>query len=148
MATRRKAEKTSKKVELNAVENSSKKKTFKSAGFVVVLVFVLGLILGAGAWWLVCRNDCFEINGSDQITLTLEETYEDDGVKIVAFGKNEQSSVVIETDLKQDDLGRFYAEEVGTYYIKYKSSCFKYGTLFKIEKIRLVTFVEVSEGEI
>ena len=147
MATRRKAEKTSKKVELNAVENSSKK-TFKSAGFVVVLVFVLGLILGAGAWWLVCRNDCFEINGSDQITLTLEESYEDDGVKIVAFGKNEQSSVVIETDLKQDDLGRFYAEEVGTYYIKYKSSCFKYGTLFKIEKIRLVTFVEVSEGEI
>lgn len=148
MATRRIAEKTSKKVELNAAKTSSKKKTFKSAGFVVVLVFVLGLILGAGAWWLVCRNDCFEINGSDQITLTLEETYEDDGVKIVAFGKNEQSSVVIETDLKQDDLGRFYAEEVGTYYIKYKSSCFKYGTLFKIEKIRLVTFVEVSEGEI
>ena len=36
----------------------------------------------------------------------------------------------------------FSAEDVGTYYIKYSVEDFKYGKLFTVEKIRLITFVE------
>ena len=39
----------------------------------------------------------------------------------------------------------FTSNEEGTFYMIYKSSCFKYGQLFKVEKIRLISFVEASE---
>ncbi len=71
--------------------------------------------------------------------------YVDEGVKVIAFGKDEAGSVVIETNLKQDENG-FYADEAGKFYIKYTSNCFKFGTLFKVQKIRLVEVVESSEG--
>ena len=38
------------------------------------------------------------------------------------------------------------SNEVGTFYVKYSSNSIKYGKIFKVEKIKLVTFVEASEG--
>ncbi len=91
--------------------------------------------------------DCFAIIGNDEIELTLDEKYEDFGVKVVAFGKRlKADEIAIETNLKVDINGRFYSDEVGTFYIKYSTSNFKYGKLFKVEKVRLITFVEPSEG--
>ena len=104
-------------------------------------------MIGGGIWWVVCRNDCFAIIGNDEIELTLDEKYEDFGVKVVAFGKRlKADEIAIETNLKVDINGRFYSDEVGTFYIKYSTSNFKYGKLFKVEKVRLITFVEPSEG--
>ena len=160
MATRKNASKTSSRAKSNIntsalkvdkksqrqVENTLKNTSVKVLIFGLVFLIV-GLLLGAGAWWIVCRNDCFAIIGNDEIELTLDETYEDFGVKVVAFGKRlDADDIIIETNLKKDTDGKYYADEVGTYYIKYSTENFKYGKLFKVEKVRLVTFVEPSEG--
>ncbi len=159
MAVRKTVSKKSKKAELGieipsvklkkntvkAGKKELKKLSFKALALILIF-FVIGIGVGVGAWAVVCRNDCFAVCGLEEVELTLDETYCDEGVKIIAFGKDEKDSVQIETNLKTDENGNFYSEEVGTFYIKYFSSCFKYGTLFKVEKIRLVTFVEISEG--
>lgn len=161
MATKKNASKTSSKAKSNINVSSVKEnkksqkqveKTLKNTSAKVLifgLVFlVVGLALGAGAWWGVCRNDCFEIIGKDEIVRTLDEgKYEDPGVKVVAFGRElGKDEIIIETNLKRDEDGNFYAEEVGTFYIRYSTENFKYGKLFKVEKVKLVTFVEASEG--
>lgn len=159
MAVRKKSTKTSKRAEgiidIADIEVSSKtkrsaKSTLKNAGaktlIIVLLCLILGVAVGFGAWWFVCKDDCFKLVGNDEIVLTLDEKYVDEGVEIVAFGKDESESIVIETNLQIDENGNFYSDEVGTFYITYKSDCFKYGTLFKVQKVRLITFVEISEG--
>ena len=50
------------------------------------------------------------------------------------------------TNLKKDIQGNYYAEEEGTYYITYTVDSLKYGSIFKIQKIRLITFVEPTEA--
>lgn len=160
MAVRKNASKTSKKASVdfsklsdvrvdkktkNATERVVKSTSAKV--WLIAFVFLLiGVCLGVGAWWFVCRNDCFDLIGQENVVLTLEESYIDEGVKIVAFGKDESESFVIETNLKIDESGNFYSDEVGQFYIKYSSTNFKYGKLFKVEKVRIITFVEVSEG--
>lgn len=156
MATRKTASKTSKKAEsgislnLSKKSKNSAKKVARKVGLKALIIFfaclVLGAAIGSGAWAIVCRNDCFEIVGQDNISLQMNETYTDEGVKIVAFGRDEKQSVSIETDLTKNEDGTYSATDVGTYYIKYISSCLKYGKIFKVEKIRLITFVEESEG--
>ena len=113
---------------------------------IVAIFLVVGILLGAGVWWLVCKDDCFELVGQEEVVLTLDEVYVDEGVRVVAFGKDESENITIETNLQMDENGNFSSGEVGTFYITYKSECFKYGTLFKVQKVRLVTFVEASEG--
>lgn len=159
MATRKRASKTSTRARLNvdlddiSVSKRTRKKATKElkkidakTWIIAILVLVIGVGIGVGAWFLTSKNDCFEIIGTSELTLTLEETYTDEGVKIVSFNKDISGEVVIETDLKKDGNGKYYAEEIGTYYIKYSSMDLKYGKIFKVEKIRLITFVEPSEG--
>ncbi len=156
MAVKKNATKTSKraqsgleKVTLTEKETKQIKKRAKKvsvkAWLFAILFLILGVAGGAGAWWIVCRNDCFELAGEEEICLTTDEKYVDDGVKIIAFGKDFSTDFTIETNLKIDSDGKYYSDEVGTFYIKYKSQNFKYKTLFKVEKVRLVTFVEPSE---
>ena len=124
-------------------------KQINTKTWIFAIVFlIVGIGAGVGAWFFACKDDCFYLNGKDEITLTLaeEDRYVDEGVTIVAFGKDATDSITIETNLKVDENGKYYAEDVGTYYIKYVSSNLKYGSIFKVEKVRLVTFVEISEG--
>ncbi len=152
MATKKSASKTTKKATSEVVVNEkvAKKsvKAVKKSGsiLIVVLCLFVGVLLGAGAWWIVCRDDCFDLVGVEEIMLTLDEAYVDEGVYVVAFGKDQSDNITIETNLQIDENGNYTSSEVGTFYITYKSECFKYGKLFKIQKVRLVTFVEVSEG--
>lgn len=161
MAKKVVSKKTSSKVDVGiagGISNTTSKKaqkTIKKMGAkaicVALLVLFVGICVGCGAWWIVCREDCFEMLGQEEITLSLTTEnygqYVDFGVKVVAFGRDESESVEISTNLSQNDDGTFTATEIGTYYIKYSSKCFKYGTLFKIEKVRLVTFVEPDESD-
>ncbi len=158
MAVRKNAKKTTKKSDafkLSDIKLDSKTKKLSSKALArtstKVLAFALatlfvGLLLGAGAWWIVCRNDCFALLGQEEVTLTVDEAYADEGVSIVAFGRDETASVFVETNLKKDAHGNLFSDEVGKFYIIYKSSCFKYGKLFAIQKVRLVSVVEASEG--
>ncbi|MBE7075448.1 MAG: DUF5011 domain-containing protein [Clostridiales bacterium] len=159
MAVRKKATKSTKKAELNydfsevKLKNKTKssaktalKNTSAKVFLFAFLFLIVGAVLGAGAWWFVCRNDCFELVGEETVSITLGESYKDEGVEIVSFGKDVEPLVMIETNLKQNVDGEYYADEIGTFYIKYYSTDFKYGKLFKVEKVRLVDVVEASEG--
>ena len=156
MAVRKTATKTSHRASLD-YEISDKKakrninKTAKSVsklGSRGILVFficlLIGIAAGFGVYKIVCKNDCFQIIGADEITLTLDEKYEESGVKIVEFGKDISDKVKIETNLNLDENGK--SKEVGTFYVKYTVDSVKFGKLFKIQKIKLITFVEASEG--
>ncbi len=120
------------------------KKSPKSVlAFFVCLI--LGLIIGATVVYsLVSKNDCFNIIGGDELTYTLDEKYVEQGATIIEFNKDISNDVIIESNLNLDENG--YSTEIGTFYVKYSVDSLKYGKIFKIEKIRLVTFVEVSEG--
>lgn len=107
MATRKNAsKKTSRaKFNFNIDENDIKKskksgsKLTKSLGILAVVFLVIGVGLGIGAGFYLCRNDCFEIIGSDELTLTIGENYYDEGCKVVSFGRDISDEVEIETDL-------------------------------------------------
>ncbi len=161
MATRKKASKTSQKAKVeftwqtdHQIKQSQKKKTtkkLKKLSFSVIMLSLVLLAMGAtgsyfGMKYLV-RNDVFELNGKDEITLQIGENYTDEGAKVIAFGKNEESKIKIETNLTKNADGTYTATEEGTYYITYTVDNLKYGTLFKIKKIRLITFVEATEQD-
>ncbi len=129
------------------VEKNLKKTPFKTL-LIVLVVFVVFALIGGGITFVLTRNDCFELVGADEITLSLGDSFVDPGVKIVAFNKDVSANVVVKTNMQTEDNVTFSADEVGTYYIEYTVDNFKYNTLFKIKKVRLITVVEPSEGEV
>ena len=155
---RKSTSKVSKKVELDLNIDQPSKRTKRkvktklkklSFGVVVLAVFLLavGVVGGYFGVQYLSRNDCFNIVGADEITLEIGETYFDEGVKVVAFGVDETDKVEIETNLKKDKDGAYFAQTEGTYYIKYTVNNIKYGSIFKVQKIRLIHFVEPTESE-
>ena len=150
--------KVSKKVEFDLNVDKPNKQTKRkiktklkklSFGVVMLAIFLLavGVVGGYFGVQYLSRNDCFNIVGADEITLEIGESYLDEGVKVVAFGIDETDKVEIETNLKKDNNGKFYAQTEGTYYIKYTVNNIKYGSIFKVQKIRLIHFVEPTESE-
>lgn len=138
---------------------SSKKKSSLGvkAILIILLVTIIGAGIGAGACYIVSKDDHFTIIGKEEITLTLraegeeinsENSYIDEGVEVVSFGRDVSDKVYIETDLKTNEDGSFTADEVGTYYIVYKVNDIKYGKIFTVQRIRLITFVEGKEPDI
>lgn len=161
MATRKTASKTSKKASVsfnwNGNDKSNKKskkhadKHLKKLSVGAILIAILILTVGAiggyfGVKYLV-KDDCFTLNGKDEITLEIGETYTDEGAKVIAFGRDDANKVSIKTNLTKNEDGTYTSNEVGTFYMTYTVDNFKYGTLFKIQKIRLITFVEPTEQE-
>ena len=159
MATRKNASKRTTRAKINldldesTIKKSSKKakSATKSLGknmaIIIVLFLIIGIGLGIGAGFYVCRNDCFEIVGADELTLTIGENYYDEGCKVISLGKDISSDIEIETDLTINQDGSLTGDETKTYYILYKSNDIKYGKIFTVTKIRLITFVEESESE-
>jgi len=159
LATRKTASKSTRKAsvdfdwDVKTTNKKSKKraeKDLKKLGFGAFFAALILLVVGAvggyfGVKYLI-RNDCFILNGNDEITLQLGESYVDEGAKVIAFGKDDAEKVEIETNLTQNPDGSYSAEEVGTYYIVYKVNNLKYGSIIKVQKVRLITFVEESEG--
>jgi len=130
--------------------NKAKRKLKKLSAGVVFLAVVLLAIGAVGGYFgiqYVSKNDCFSIIGEEEITLEIGESYADEGVKVIAFGKDDSNKVEIETNLKKDENGAYYAQSEGTYYITYKVNNIKYGSIFKVQKIRLLHFVEPTESE-
>lgn len=156
MATRKTASKQSKKVEVNfELDKKSSKKINKEIKrtplktlLILFLVVLIGLSAGAIPAYFLTRNDCFELIGADELTLTIGESYADQGAKVIAFNKDDSKKVKTKTNLDVDSNGNFTSNEVGTFYIVYTVDNLKYGKIFKIQKIRLITFVEPSEDDI
>ena len=122
-----------------------KRVSFKGI-LIAIVAFIVAAALGAGICFFMGKNDTFEINGSEELMLTIGETYEDEGVFVKEFGFDVSKSAVVETNLKKNEDGKYYADNVGTYYIAYKTNTLKFGFVYHVQKVRLVTFVEASEG--
>lgn len=142
-----------------AVLAKSMSKASKATKTTAILMLILGLLIGAVSCYFMTKNDCFELIGKDEITLTLEYTdnetgligtYTEQGVKIISFNQDVSDDIIIEVDPKLIDNndGTYSATQIGTYYIKYHSNNIKYGSIFTVERIRLITFVEPSEGTV
>ena len=161
MATRKKASKTSQKAKVEftwqtdqQIKKSKSKKINKNLKKVsvgaVFLAIVLLALSAVGSYFgmkFLVKDDFFELNGNDEITLQIGENYKDEGAKVIAFGRNDESKIKIDTNLTKNEDGTYTATEEGTFYITYTVDNLKYGTLFKIQKIRLITFVEATEQE-
>ncbi len=159
MATRKTANKTSSKAKLDLsfdekkIKKSSKKvdKHIKKVSASAILIAIFLLIGGAlGGYFAIqplIKDDCFELIGKDEITLMIGETYKDEGVKVVAFGQDDKDKVKVNSNMEKDEKGNYTSKEEGTFYLEYTVDDIKYGSIFKIKKIRLVTFVEPSEQE-
>lgn len=156
METRKSATKTSSRAKINLpvfgkptkkqekkVEKMVKNTSPKTL-IVSLLCLIVGALIGVAAFFVVCRNDTFEIIGSDEITLTIDEKYVEEGAKVVEFGKDISKDIQINSNLNLDENG--YSNEIGTFYVEYTIDSLKYGKIFKIKKIKLVTFVETSEA--
>ena len=111
------------------------------------MFLIIGVGLGIGTGFYLCRNDCFEIIGSDELILTIGENYYDEGCKVISFGRDISDEVEIETDLIINPDGSLTGDDTKTYYILYKSNDIKYGKVFTVTKIRLITFVEEPEQD-
>ena len=137
--------KTKKPTKSQVKKATKKVQSLGLKGLTICLIFLLvGALVGAGAYFITSKNDCFELLGNDEISLQLGEQYVENGVKIVEFGQDISDSVIIETDLDLNNENK--PTTTGTFYIKYTTSSFKYGKLFRVQKIRLVTVVDTSEG--
>ena len=141
----------------NTKKNQNKVKSYAKTVniFVALLIFIITVAMGIGAYFVVCRNVCFDLIGAQEVWMELETNaqengfktaiYEDAGVKIIEFGSDISDTVKIETDMKKVGENKYEVNQEGTYYIKYSVDSIKYGKIFTIEKIRLINFVEISE---
>ena len=124
----------------------SKKVTAK-----VIIIAIAALILMGAIGFCVCffagKNDYFEINGNDELTFQIGESYHDEGVSIKEFGLNMSGLASVKTNLKKNEQGDYYADEIGTYYIAYTAKTIKMGWVYNIQKVRLITFVEAGDSD-
>ena len=113
---------------------------------VIIICFILALAVGAGVCFFIGKNDKFDMVGKEQVALEINQKYTDEGVDIKEFGINLSNKAIIDTDLQTDAEGNYYAESAGDYYIAYTVKSLKFGFIYPIQKIRLISVVGASEG--
>lgn len=112
------------------------RKTPKSILICIILFLILGFAIGYTSILIFSRNDTFEINGSKNITLNLNEEYKEQGAKAIAFGKNITNNIVIDGNVDTSTEGEYLV----VYTIK---SSFKYKD---IKRVRYVTVVNGGDN--
>lgn len=125
----------------SAVTKQIKKLPLKSK-ICIVLLFIIGVLIGLGSCYLICRNDQFEIIGQKNITLSIGETYTDEGVKVIGFGKDMSSSVTIEVykngaKISNNSTNLDTSEEC-IYQIMYKLNNFRFRDVQIIRTINVI----------
>jgi len=121
------------------------------AKLIIAFFFIIGTVASFFVLQFVCKNDCFEINGRKSISLSINETYADEGVKIVAFGKDISSEANI-TIYKGNEVIEGFDQidttQEGVYQIMYTTSSFRFKDVKLIRTITIVSNeTEDYEGE-
>lgn len=121
-----------------SLKQQAKKQVKKRPFYTLILIIVLaiGAVGGFfGAKFLI-RDDTFEINGDQEITLEVGDDYVEQGATIISFGRDISKEVKIESTVD--------TAVAGTYYVKYTVEDIRFGN---VERYRYVTVVEVgNEG--
>lgn len=94
---------------------------------VAALFFVICLFCGVATTYFITKNDTFEIVGETELEINLGEEYVEQGVKIIAFGKDisDQVEIIGEVDTT-------FADE---YVIKYKVDNFRFANYTLYRKV-------------
>ena len=130
-----------KKVKSKAKRKAKRKvKKIHPATFVIAfLCLFIGIGAGIGAYKFISRDDCFRIKGEKSYTVTVGTpiTYNDEGVKIIEFGKDISRQVKVETNLTEIRDGEYTADtsKPGEYYIIYTVDSPKYGNIQRVRTI-------------
>lgn len=138
-AARRSAEKAVKK---------AVKKSHKGTLIAVVLALLVGLAGGAVFCAVLSKNDGFELVGEKEITLSVGQTFTDEGCRVVAMGKDVSDSVTVQIMFHAMDGSRAETDAVdtsraGTYFLIYRAESKKYGKDYK--RVRTVNVVEAED---
>jgi len=136
-------EKKAKRKVKRKVKSKAKSKVKKIHPMTFVICFLclaLGIGAGIGAYSFISRDDCFKLKGDSNYTIPvgMPFNYEDEGVKIIEFGKNISNNVSVKTNLTEIDDGVYTADtsRAGEYYIIYTVDSVKYG---EIQRVRTIT---------
>lgn len=105
----------------------------------IIFLFIFGFLVGGVSAYFLTKNDCFVLNGSKEITLSINDVYEEKGVKVVAYGKNISSKVEIviynENDEKVEKVSTINSDE---YTIIYQVNSSKYASYKLMRKVKVV----------
>ena len=108
---------------------------------IIVFLFVLGVGAGFFACKFICKNDCFEINGKKSFSLSVGETYVDEGVTVIGFGQNLINKVnitVYKDGQPLTGLDQIDTSQEAVYQIAYTVNSFRFK---EVKLIRTVTVV-------
>ena len=121
------------------------------AKLIIAFFFIMGTVASFFVLQFVCKNDCFEINGRKSISLSINETYTDEGVKIVAFGKDissEANITIYKGNEVVESFDQIDTSQEGVYQIMYTTSSFRFKDVKLIRTITIVSNeTEDYEGE-
>jgi len=137
----------------NKTFTASPEKTLKKmpniAKAIITLFFIIGLVSSFFVCKLICKNDCFEINGKKSYSLTVGSDYIDEGVKVIGFGADLNSKVnitVYKNGEQIEGLNQIDTSEEAVYQIVYTVSSIRFKD---VKLIRTLTIVpeEIVEPE-
>ena len=121
---------------------TSAKKLPSIAKIIIAFFFILGTAASFFVLQFVCKNDCFEINGKKAFSISVNETYVDEGVKIIAFGKNISDQVKITIYKGNEVIENFDqidTSEEGVYQIMYTIDSFRFKDVKLIRTLTIVS---------
>ena len=119
----------------------------KTAKIAMVLFFLIGVVASYFGGGLICKNDCFEINGKKSVVIEAGQTYVDEGAKVIAFGQDANSKISVEVykdNTKLESLEQIDTSTPATYQIVYKVNSLRFKN---VQLIRTLTITEVSLDE-
>ena len=109
--------------------------------FFCTVSLIAGLAIGWYGGEYICKNDTFSLVGEKEYSIALgtaDFVYEDEGVRIIEFGRDISGEASVETDMTALGDGRYTLDATvpGRYYVKYTVDSYRYG---EIERIRIFT---------
>ncbi len=119
------------KSEVQKAAESAVKKTHPATIILAVLFFLIGCAGGVFASMTLTKNDRFDLNGEKVIRLQMGESYTEQGVTVISFGKDVSDKAVRGGDADSLKEG---AEE-GIYQIVYTIDDLRWGDF---QRVRVV----------
>lgn len=120
----------------------SAKKLPSIAKLIIAFFFIIGAAASFFVLQFVCKDDCFEINGRKAFSLSINGTYADEGVKIIAFGKDISDQAKITIYKNGEEISGFDqidTTEEGVYQIVYTTDSFRFKDVKLIRTITVVS---------
>lgn len=140
-----KVKKTISKNSSSTNKKNPKTRLSNAVKFSLFCFFAVGILISFFTCKFICRNDCFEINGKKSISISVGDTYEDEGVTAIGFGKDLSEKINIEIykdSTKLDQNVDIDTSQEAVYQIIYTVSSFRF------KDVKLIRVVSIIQPEI